>query len=222
MRIVTSARTAVGLNAETDPASVRNAGEQRGRATLHLGFEPYMPLRLALSAAIVSVGMLLAARAAARGGSRCAAGSDRGKTCPAYRGAARSEQGGIRPQRSRAPDVGAGLCVASRVACGALAAWSACRLLQRGLRLAGFVLESAAGQRYEDFIASRLFRPLGMEQAGFVLNDAVRQALATGYDADARTPIRYWHMLYRPFGRMRATAEWESEDTNLLAFKSPS
>lgn len=75
-----------------------------------------------------------------------------------------------------------------------------------GYGIAGKVLELAAGMRYEDFIERRLLEPLGMNSAGFFLDAATRARLATGYDTDARTPIPYWHMLYRPFGGINATA----------------
>jgi CubicO group peptidase (beta-lactamase class C family) len=75
-----------------------------------------------------------------------------------------------------------------------------------GYGIAGKVLETVAGVRYEDFVRTRLFDPLGMRSAGFFLDPPTRAHLATGYDTDARTPIRYWHMLYRPFGGINATA----------------
>jgi CubicO group peptidase (beta-lactamase class C family) len=74
-----------------------------------------------------------------------------------------------------------------------------------GYGIAGKVLEAASASSYEEFIRSRLFEPLGMRTAGFFLDPATREKLATGYDTDARTPIRYWHMLYRPFGGINAT-----------------
>jgi CubicO group peptidase (beta-lactamase class C family) len=75
-----------------------------------------------------------------------------------------------------------------------------------GYGIAGKVLETVAGERYEDFLQARLFAPLGMQSTGFFLDPAASARLATGYDTDARTPIRYWHMLYRPFGGINATA----------------
>jgi CubicO group peptidase (beta-lactamase class C family) len=98
----------------------------------------------------------------------------------------------------------------------ALAVCPACRVVRwqpglhsvysnSGYGIAGKVIEAASEASYEDFIRSRLFEPLGMSTAGFFLDPATREKLATGYDTDARTPIRYWHMLYRPFGGINAT-----------------
>jgi hypothetical protein len=75
-----------------------------------------------------------------------------------------------------------------------------------GYGLAGLVLERAARQPYEQFVARRLFEPLGMASSGFFLDQAQRARLATGYDTDGRTPIRYWHMILRPFGGINSTA----------------
>lgn len=74
-----------------------------------------------------------------------------------------------------------------------------------GYGIAGRVLEAASGERYETFIGRRLFDPLGMASSGLLLDAPTLARLATGYDTDARTPIRYWHMLYRPFGGINAT-----------------
>jgi len=74
-----------------------------------------------------------------------------------------------------------------------------------GYGLAGLALERAAGERYEDFIGRELLAPLGMAGAGFLLDGRSALALATGYDTDARTPLPYWHMLFRPFGGLNAT-----------------
>ena len=69
-----------------------------------------------------------------------------------------------------------------------------------GAGLAALVLEHATGVVYEDFVARRIFAPLGMASAGFHPDPDTLAALATGYDSDGRTSIPYWHMLYRAFG----------------------
>jgi CubicO group peptidase (beta-lactamase class C family) len=74
-----------------------------------------------------------------------------------------------------------------------------------GYGLAGEVLQRAAQRPYEAFIAERIFKPLGMTSSGFFLDEQTRSRLATGYDTDARTPIRYWHMIMRPFGGINST-----------------
>jgi CubicO group peptidase (beta-lactamase class C family) len=71
--------------------------------------------------------------------------------------------------------------------------------------VAGLVLERVAGERYETFVARRLFEPLGMRSASLLADDATRRRLATGYDRDGRTPIPYWHFLQRPAGTINAS-----------------
>ena len=74
-----------------------------------------------------------------------------------------------------------------------------------GYGLAGYVLQTVAKMRYEDFIAERIFQPLGMASSGFFLDDQTAARLATGYETDATTPLPYWHMLMRPFGGINST-----------------
>jgi CubicO group peptidase (beta-lactamase class C family) len=74
-----------------------------------------------------------------------------------------------------------------------------------GYGLAGYVLQTVAGMRYEDFVAERIFRPLGMASSGFFLDEKAAAHLATGYGPDAKTRLPYWHMLLRPFGGINST-----------------
>jgi CubicO group peptidase (beta-lactamase class C family) len=74
-----------------------------------------------------------------------------------------------------------------------------------GYGLAGYVLQTVAGMRYEDFIVERIFRPLGMASSGFFLDEQTAAHLATGYDTDAMTRLPYWHLLLRPFGGINST-----------------
>lgn len=69
-----------------------------------------------------------------------------------------------------------------------------------GPGLAGHVLELAAGMPFEAFVEKELFGPLGMSSASFLPDAATLAHLAQGYDRDGRTPIPYWHILYRPSG----------------------
>ena len=75
-----------------------------------------------------------------------------------------------------------------------------------GYGLAGYVIEQATGNRYEEEVRARLFDPLGMASSGFFQTDATRARLATGYQPDGRTVLRYWHMIMRPFGGIHSTA----------------
>jgi CubicO group peptidase (beta-lactamase class C family) len=74
-----------------------------------------------------------------------------------------------------------------------------------GYGVAGLVIEKAGRAPYEDQVMNRLVAPLGMHSTGFFPDDALRGRLATGYDTDGRTPIRYWHMILRPFGGLNST-----------------
>jgi CubicO group peptidase (beta-lactamase class C family) len=74
-----------------------------------------------------------------------------------------------------------------------------------GYGVAGLAIEHAGRARYEEQVLTRLVDPLDMRSTGFLLDDALRARLATGYDTDGRTPIRYWHMILRPFGGLNST-----------------
>lgn len=74
-----------------------------------------------------------------------------------------------------------------------------------GAALAGLAIENISHQSYETFIEKNIFKPLGMQDAGFFLSLDTRTELATGYDSDGVTPIAYWHMVYRPFGGINLT-----------------
>ena len=69
-----------------------------------------------------------------------------------------------------------------------------------GAGVAARVFELRTGQSFEAWLKSAVFDPMGLESATFDLSDEVRRDLITGYNTDGRTPIPYWHMLYRPFG----------------------
>jgi CubicO group peptidase (beta-lactamase class C family) len=74
-----------------------------------------------------------------------------------------------------------------------------------GYGVAGLVIEQAGRASYEEQVVARLVTPLEMRNTGFDLDERLRAALATGYDTDGRTPIRYWHMILRPFGGLNST-----------------
>lgn len=69
-----------------------------------------------------------------------------------------------------------------------------------GAGLAALVIERRTGQRFEDFVGTRILEPLGMSESTFHPQPPGRERLATGYDRDGVTPIPYWHTLYRAFG----------------------
>jgi len=75
-----------------------------------------------------------------------------------------------------------------------------------GAGLAALVVEVRTGQRFEDFVASRVLAPLGMTETGFFPGPPELHArLAVGYDRDGVTSMPYWHTLYRAFGGLDAS-----------------
>lgn len=73
-----------------------------------------------------------------------------------------------------------------------------------GAGLAAYALEQATGVTFEDYLAERVLEPLGIGATSLLRDGRTRAHLATGYDTDRRTPIPYWHMLFRPFGALNA------------------
>jgi CubicO group peptidase (beta-lactamase class C family) len=69
-----------------------------------------------------------------------------------------------------------------------------------GAGVAAHAMEQSTKRNFEDYAQAHVFAPLGMPSASFSLTPAIEKQLATGYNTDGRTPIPYWHTLYRPFG----------------------
>ena len=67
-----------------------------------------------------------------------------------------------------------------------------------GAGIAAYALERKLAVDFEKWTAEMVFRPLRMTSATF---DPV-SPLLIGYDSDGKTPIVYWHQLYRSFGAM--------------------
>jgi CubicO group peptidase (beta-lactamase class C family) len=74
-----------------------------------------------------------------------------------------------------------------------------------GPAVAARIVERISGKRYEDFVAERIFQPLGMPTASYFLTPAVANRLATGYSADGKTQVRFWHLLLRPSGALNVS-----------------
>ncbi len=75
-----------------------------------------------------------------------------------------------------------------------------------GYGYAGYVLEVEALKPYEQLVERHLLNPLGMKTAGFFITPD-SPTLAAGYNTDGKTPIPYWHMIYRSFGGLNATSQ---------------
>jgi CubicO group peptidase (beta-lactamase class C family) len=78
--------------------------------------------------------------------------------------------------------------------------------------LTAAVVESVSGQSFEAFIKTEVFGPLGMDNASL---EPV-PGLPGGFKADGKTPIPYWHMTFRAFGALNASAKEMSRFLGVL------
>ncbi len=83
-----------------------------------------------------------------------------------------------------------------------------------GPAVAAAIVEKLTGRRFEDFVAERIFAPLGMAGATFFQPDAARAA--TLYHGDGRTPYPYWRIIMRPAGSVNASAQQMGRYLRLL------
>ena len=74
-----------------------------------------------------------------------------------------------------------------------------------GFGVAGHVLEFVSGEKYEDFIASRIFEPAGMTTSSFVLTAADEVTLAKGYKDRSGPPVPYSQIYLRPAGNLHTS-----------------
>jgi CubicO group peptidase (beta-lactamase class C family) len=75
-----------------------------------------------------------------------------------------------------------------------------------GYGVAGYVLEQVTQQSYEEVIAERIFRPLGMSTSSFVLREADHARLARGYDRPDGPPVPNTQIYLRPAGNLHSSA----------------
>jgi CubicO group peptidase (beta-lactamase class C family) len=69
------------------------------------------------------------------------------------------------------------------------------------------VVEKVSGQRFEDYVQERFFRPLHMDTASYSLTPEVERRLTGLYRADGVTAYPYWHFCFRPSGAINASAK---------------
>ncbi len=74
-----------------------------------------------------------------------------------------------------------------------------------GPAVAAYIVEKLTGQRFEDFVEQRLFRPIGMKTATYF--PPPPGTATTLYHSDGKTPYPYWNVLYRPAGSINASAQ---------------
>lgn len=75
-----------------------------------------------------------------------------------------------------------------------------------GVAYLGLALEKASGKTYENLMQKWVFNPLKMQSSSLLLSDNVKTRLIEGYDRDGKTPIPYWHNIYRPFAAINTDA----------------
>ncbi len=74
-----------------------------------------------------------------------------------------------------------------------------------GAPVAAYIVERLTGERFEDLVAARIFKPFGMRTATFFMPDSTSSRLATGYDPHLRR-VTYRNLLMRPAGAVSASA----------------
>ncbi|WP_245600154.1 serine hydrolase [Paenibacillus harenae] len=77
-----------------------------------------------------------------------------------------------------------------------------------GSLLLGLIVQEVSGMPYKTYMESKVFQPLGMGNSGFLLEGALKDNLAVGYDA-AGQPIDLYTLTptVMPHGGMLSTAE---------------
>jgi D-alanyl-D-alanine-carboxypeptidase/D-alanyl-D-alanine-endopeptidase len=77
-----------------------------------------------------------------------------------------------------------------------------------GSLLLGLIVQNVSGERYEAYMEKHVFEPLGMNNSGFLLKDALKDQLAVGYDA-VNEPLALYTVTptVMPHGGMLSTAE---------------
>ncbi|WP_395377402.1 serine hydrolase domain-containing protein [Marinicella sp. W31] len=75
-----------------------------------------------------------------------------------------------------------------------------------GAGVLGLAMEKATGNTYEKLMQQYVFEPLGMSSSTLLHTATVKEKLITGYNTDGKTPIPYWHNIYRPFAAINTNS----------------
>ena len=75
-----------------------------------------------------------------------------------------------------------------------------------GAGVLGLALEKATGKSYEQLMQEYVFDPLEMGSSTLLYSAPVKEKLIVGYNTDGKTPIPYWHNIYRPFAAINTNA----------------
>lgn len=74
-----------------------------------------------------------------------------------------------------------------------------------GYGVAGYLVEKIADEPYEDYIARRIFTPLGMTSSSFRLREADEALLARGYEDASGPPVPFSQIYLRPAGNLHTS-----------------
>jgi CubicO group peptidase (beta-lactamase class C family) len=75
-----------------------------------------------------------------------------------------------------------------------------------GYAIAGYLIEKVTGEKYEDRIAARIFKPSGMPTSSFYLTQQDEAILAKGYRDRSGPPVPYSPIYLRPAGNLHTSA----------------
>jgi len=75
-----------------------------------------------------------------------------------------------------------------------------------GYAVAALILENVTGEKYEDRIAKRIFKPCDMPTSSFHLTKDDEALLAKGYRGPAGPPVPYSQIYLRPAGNLHTSA----------------
>jgi CubicO group peptidase (beta-lactamase class C family) len=75
-----------------------------------------------------------------------------------------------------------------------------------GYAIAGYLIEKVTGEKYEDRIAEKIFKPAGMPTSSFVLTKEDEAILAKGYQDRTGPPVPYTPIYFRPAGNLHTSA----------------
>lgn len=74
-----------------------------------------------------------------------------------------------------------------------------------GAGLAGYVMENATGETWEELLSKEVFEPLGMSDT--TVFKPSQQRSPSGYDKDGSTLIPYWYQIFRPFAAINSSLQ---------------
>jgi CubicO group peptidase (beta-lactamase class C family) len=75
-----------------------------------------------------------------------------------------------------------------------------------GYAVAAYLIEKVTGEKYEDRIAEKIFKPVGMPTSSFVLTREDEAILAKGYRDRTGPPVPYTQIYLRPAGNLHTSA----------------